>query len=297
MQGPSIRVDHLTKRFGSVTATEDLTFTVQPGRVTGFLGPNGAGKTTTLRMLLGLVHPTGGSANFDGVNYADMADPLQQVGSHLSSDAFHPGRTGRDHLRVVAAASGVGTSRIDPLLDLVGLFADAERRVGQYSLGMRQRLGLAAALIGDPSVLILDEPANGLDPEGITWLRGLLRAKAEEGCTVFLSSHLLGEVQQMAQDIVIIDRGRLVASGSVEELEGATSGVLVDSNQRDLLVHALATAKLKVTDTPGSPLRVEGTTPQDVGNLALVTGIPLTHLAEESDSLEELFLSVTGSQR
>lgn len=297
MQGQSIHVDHLTKRFGPVTAAEDLTFTVEPGRVTGFLGPNGAGKTTTLRMLLGLVRPTLGTASFDGINYVDMDDPLRQIGSHLSSDSFHPGRSGRDHLKVMAAASGLGFSQIEPLLELVDLARDADRRVGQYSLGMRQRLGLASALIGDPSVLILDEPANGLDPEGITWLRGFLRAKADSGCTVFLSSHLLGEVQQMAHDVIIIDRGRLVASGSIEELEKRAKAVLVDSPQRELLVSALELARLDVVDHPGEPLRVEGSNPEDVGNIALVTGVPLTYLAEESSGLEDLFLSVVGGPR
>lgn len=297
MQGQTIHIDHLTKRFGAVVAVDDLTFTVMPGRVTGFLGPNGAGKTTTLRMLLGLVRPTAGTANFAGLNYVDMDEPLRQVGAHLAADAFHPGRTGRDHLRVMATGSGLGSTNIQTLLELVDLARDADRRVGEYSLGMRQRLGLAAALLGDPPVLILDEPANGLDPEGISWLRGFLRARADEGRTVFLSSHLLGEVQQMAHDVVIIDQGRLVASGPVEELEKGSGGVLVASSHGELLGRALEAADLKFTRDANGTYTVRGTNPEDIGNLALVAGVSLTHLAEESTGLEELFLSVVGGGR
>lgn len=298
MQGHTIHIDHLSKDYGPVAAVSDLTFTVLPGKVTGFLGPNGAGKTTTLQILLNLVRPSSGSATFDGSLYRQIPNPMHEVGAHLSPDAFHPGRTGRDHLKVMAAGSGLTPSRILALLELVGLSNDADRRVGGYSLGMRQRLGLATALLGDPSVLILDEPANGLDPEGISWLRTFLRGQADQGRTVFLSSHLLNEVQQMADDIVIINRGKLVTTGGVHALEQAGGTVvLADSLQRDELVRALTIANLPVADHPGSPLRIAGTNARDVGNIALVTGIPLTHLSEETTGLEALFLSMVGGAR
>ncbi len=298
MHGPTIDFQHLSKNFGKVEAVSDLSFTVQPGRVTGFLGPNGAGKTTTLRMLLNLVRPTTGTATFDGRDYSEIEQPMLEVGAHLSADDFTPGRSGRDHLRVMAAGSGVGEGRIDELLALVGLTKDAGRRVGGYSLGMRQRLGLATALLGDPNVLILDEPANGLDPEGISWLRKFLRALADEGRTVFLSSHLLNEIQLMAHDIVIIDGGRLVASGPIEELENTHgSMVLADSTRRDALRDALQVAGFAVVDEPGAPLRISGATIEDVGNLAVIGGIPLTHLSEENTGLEDLFLSMVGGDR
>ncbi len=295
MRGQKIHIDHLSKNYGPIRAVDDLTFTVTEGRVTGFLGPNGAGKTTTLRMLLGLVNPTSGTATFGQQTYGQIVQPMREVGSHLSADAFQPGRSARDHLRVVAAASGIGAARVDPLLHLVGLAEDADRKVGGYSLGMRQRLGLATALLGDPPTLVLDEPANGLDPEGMSWLRKFLRSLAEEGRTVFLSSHLLGEIQQIAHDVVIIDRGRLVKAGSVDYLEhegGET--VLVDSYERGLLRTALEVANLAFDDPPGKPLRVTGTTVEDVGNIALVSGVSLTHLSEENTGLEDLFLSLVG---
>ncbi|WP_099332474.1 ATP-binding cassette domain-containing protein [Actinomyces minihominis] len=298
MHGPTIDFQHLSKNFGKVEAVSDLSFTVKPGRVTGFLGPNGAGKTTTLRMLLNLVRPTSGTATFDGRDYYEIEQPMLEVGAHLSADDFTPGRSGRDHLRVMAAGSGVGEGRIDELLALVGLTRDAGRRVGGYSLGMRQRLGLATALLGDPNVLILDEPANGLDPEGISWLRKFLRTLAEEGRTVFLSSHLLNEIQLMAHDIVIIDGGRLVASGQIDELENMHgSVVLADSTRRDALRDALTVAGFSVIEEPGAPLRVSGATIEDVGNLAVISGIPLTHLSEENTGLEDLFLSMVGGDR
>ena len=196
--GARIEISGLTKRFGGFVAVDDLTFTVEPGRITGFLGPNGAGKTTTLRMLLDLVHPTSGSTRIDGVRYAEIERPFMVVGAALEATNFHPGRTGRDHLRVLATANGIPTARVDELLELTGIPAAARKRAGEYSLGMRQRLGLAAALLGDPKVLILDEPANGLDPEGIRWLRGFLRHLSDEGKTILVSSHMLQEVQQTA---------------------------------------------------------------------------------------------------
>jgi len=217
-----ITLDHLGKTFGSVVAVEDLTLQIRPGSVTAFLGPNGAGKTTTMRMVLGLVRPTTGTALIGGRRYADLTSPRRTVGAVLGPDGFHSGRTGRDHLRVLARASRITERRVDDVLELVELTAAARRRVGTYSLGMRQRLGLAAALLGDPEVLLTDEPANGLDPEGIAWLRGFLRASADEGRTVLVSSHLLAEVTRTADRIVIISGGRLRFDGDLAELAGPT---------------------------------------------------------------------------
>jgi ABC-2 type transport system ATP-binding protein len=214
----TIRIQGLVKRYGPVTAVDGLSFEVRAGTVTGFLGPNGAGKTTTLRMLLGLVAPDSGTATINGYPYRELPEPLHQVGAVLEAASFHPGRTARAHLRIQALAADVDASRIEDVLDLVGLTDAAGRRIGGFSLGMRQRLGLATALLADPEVLILDEPANGLDPEGIRWLRGLLRGFAAEGGTVLVSSHMLAEVAQTIDSVVIIDHGRLVAQGPVTEL-------------------------------------------------------------------------------
>ena len=214
----SIHVQNIVKRYGPVTAVDGLSFDVQPGTVTGFLGPNGAGKTTTLRMLLGLVTPDDGTATINGLPYRDLQEPLHEVGAVLEASSFHPGRTARAHLRIQALAAQADEDRVDDVLDLVGLADAGNRRVGGFSLGMRQRLGLATALLADPEVLILDEPANGLDPEGIRWLRTLLRGFAKEGGTVLVSSHMLAEVANTIDSVVIIDHGRLVAQGPVEEL-------------------------------------------------------------------------------
>jgi ABC-2 type transport system ATP-binding protein len=215
---PVIEVRGVTKRFGPVLAVDQLSFTVERGTVVGFLGPNGAGKTTTLRMLLGLVRPDAGTATINGRSYAELAEPLHQVGAVLEASSFHPGRTARNHLRVQALAGQADPSRIDDVLDLVGLTDAADRRAGKFSLGMRQRLGLATALLTDPELLILDEPANGLDPEGVRWLRDMLRGLAEEGTTVLVSSHILAEVAQTVDSVVILDRGRLVAQSTLAEL-------------------------------------------------------------------------------
>jgi ABC-2 type transport system ATP-binding protein len=221
----TIQVRGLVKRFGSVTAVDGLSFNVQPGTVTGFLGPNGAGKTTTLRMLLGLVAPSAGTAEIDGRAYRDLPEPLHAVGAVLEAASFYPGRTARAHLRIQALAAEADPSRVDDVLELVGLADAGDRRIGGFSLGMRQRLGLATAVIADPEVLILDEPANGLDPEGVRWLRGLLRGFAAEGGTVLVSSHLLAEVAQTVDAVVIIDHGRLVAQGPVAELTASGAGL------------------------------------------------------------------------
>jgi ABC-2 type transport system ATP-binding protein len=226
----TIVVDHLTKRYGAVTAVDDLSFTLEPGTVTGFVGANGAGKSTTLRMLLGLTHPTSGTVTIDGRRYVDLAHPARTVGALTDPDVFHPRRRGRDALRVVAAASGVSASRVDQLLELVGLGDAGHRRVGGYSMGMRQRLALAVALLGDPPVVVLDEPTNGLDPLGIAWLRSLIRSLGAEGRTVLVSSHQLAELGRTVDDLVVIDHGRLVARGPVTALLDDTdrSGSLED---------------------------------------------------------------------
>ena len=242
----AISVQGLTKRFGDVLAVDRLGFEVGPGTVTGFLGPNGAGKTTTLRMLLGLVAPTSGTATIDGRPYRELADPLRRVGAVLEAGGFHPGRPARDHLRVLAKAAGLPARRVGEVLEQVGLAAAGRRRVGGFSLGMRQRLGLAAALLGDPEVLVLDEPANGLDPEGVHWLRGLVRGLADQGRTVLISSHLLAEVAQTIDRVVIIDRGRLVAQSTLADLTaGADRTVRVRTPQPE----ACATSW-----SPGGPL-------------------------------------------
>jgi ABC-2 type transport system ATP-binding protein len=220
-----IGVHRLTKRFGPVLAVEDLSFEVGAGTVAGFLGPNGAGKTTTLRALLGLARPTGGTATINGTPYADLADPARQVGAVLEAAGFYPGRSARDHLRVQAMAGGIAPSRVEDVLELTGLAAAAGRTAGGFSLGMRQRLGIAAAMLGDPQVLILDEPANGLDPEGVRWLRELVRGLAAQGRTVLISSHILAEVAQTADRVVIVDRGRLVTQATLAELTGGAASL------------------------------------------------------------------------
>lgn len=309
MKKLSLEVRNLSKSFGKVKAVQNLSFTVAPGRVTGFLGPNGAGKTTTLRILLDLVRADQGSALFGGQKYTELTHPMVTVGALLDSGSVHPGRTGRDHMRVACAEGGLSPARIAPLLKLVGLTGAADRRTGGYSLGMLQRLGLATAMLGDPSVLILDEPANGLDPEGIRWLRSLLRGFAKQGRTVFLSSHLLGEIQQMAHDVVIIDQGKLVGAGSVEDLEKRQGvSVMVSSSYPDALESALRAARFTFTTStpdpdaaplPGAPpvFEVSGVGADGVGHAALAAGVPLTHLSEHTSGLEDLFMSLVGGNQ
>jgi ABC-2 type transport system ATP-binding protein len=292
-----ITVQGLTKRFGDVLAVDRLDFGVEEGTVTGFLGPNGAGKTTTLRMLLGLVAPTSGTATVGGRPYRELADPLRRVGAVLEAGGFHPGRTARDHLRVLATAAGLAPGRVDQVLDQVGLAGAAGRRVGGFSLGMRQRLGLASALLGDPEVLVLDEPANGLDPEGVRWLRGLVRGLAAEGRTVLVSSHLLAEVAQTVDQVVIIDRGRLVAQSSVDALTaGAERTVRVRTPQpgrlRDLLVARGASVTL---DGPDG-LVVGGATTEQVGQAAAAGGVVLHEMRFDRSNLEDVFLALTGKE-
>ena len=289
--------DHLTKRFGATTAVDDLSATVRPGRVTGVLGPNGAGKTTSLRMLLGLVRPTSGTATFDGRAYADLDEPVREVGTLLEATGFHPGRRARDHLRVLAVAARLPADRPDEVLEQVGLTDAASRTVGGYSLGMRQRLGLAAALLGDPPVLVLDEPANGLDPQGIRWLRTFLRQLAVEGRTVLVSSHVLPEVEQTADDVLVLADGRLVQQGTLADLGGGLqTSTVVRSPDAARLVELLTAIGLPGTWVTSDELRVEAP-PERVGELAAEHGVVLHRLTGTESGLEDVFLRLTGQGR
>ena len=288
-----IEVSNLTKRYGKVLAVDDLSFRAEPGRVTGFLGPNGAGKTTTLRVIVALLHQSSGSATILGRHYAELDDPARTVGAILEANAFHPGRTGRNHLRTIASAAAIDGSRVDEALALVDLTGAANRRAKGYSLGMKQRLALAGALLGDPQVLILDEPANGLDPHGIRWLRDLLRSLADEGRTVLVSSHVLAEVAQLADDVVIIAKGRSVAQSSVEQvLAGAGRGTRVRSPERDRLAEALARAGVPARPVGEDGLAVDGDGAR-VGEVAAAEQIVLHELVAESGTLEDVFLELT----
>lgn len=289
-----INVENLTKRYGSTVAVSDVSFGCAPGTVTGFLGPNGAGKSTTLRMLTGLTPPTSGRATIAGRRYAELPNPGRVVGVMLDAAAQHPGRTGRETLRLAAALLGVPAARADEMLERVGLESAAKRRVGQYSLGMRQRLGIASSLLGDPEVLILDEPANGMDPEGIRWMRGLLQDFAARGGTVVLSSHLLGEVQATVDRLVVIGGGRIVANGSLEELL-SVSGTLVRGLDPVGLARALSTAGLAPERQPDGALRVDASTEQ-VGRAAADAGQILLELRQSDGAgLEDLFFQLTSA--
>ena len=291
---PAIIANGLTKRYGAVAAVEDLSFEVRQGAVTGFLGPNGAGKTTTLRMVLGLARPTAGRATILGQPFTELPDPARSVGANLEICGMHPGRSGRNHLRALATFSGLPASRVDEVLDLVEMRDAADRRAGGYSTGMRQRLGLAATLLGDPEVLVLDEPANGLDPQGIRWLRDYQRGAAAEGRTVLVSSHVLSEVEQTVDDVVVIHRGRLVRSGSIASLMTAT-GVRVRSPKAAELAAALEREGAEVR-VDGTRLIVQGHTTDRVGDLAFAIGAPVHELAVEAASLEEVFFHLTSDQ-
>ncbi|MDP1876908.1 MAG: ATP-binding cassette domain-containing protein [Actinomycetota bacterium] len=296
--GEPLHVVGLTKRFGSVTAVKDLSFEVSPGRVTGFLGPNGSGKTTTLRCLLGLVTPTSGSAHIGSAPYRALADPTRMVGAALEASGFHPARTARNHLRVIATAAGLDARRVDASLETVGLTTAAGRKVGGFSLGMRQRLALAAALLGDPGALLLDEPANGLDPEGIAWLRTFLRALAAEGRTVLVSSHVLSEVRQTVDDVVIISRGELVHAGTLADLEKtATSHTTVRSPSTEALAAALRESAPHASIDPAGEgaLSVLGLSPAEVGHVAFTRGIEVHELSSSAGDLERVFLELTAS--
>jgi ABC-2 type transport system ATP-binding protein len=301
MSGPvtdAIVVEHLTKQYKKLRAVDDLSFRVRPGRVTGFLGPNGAGKTTTLRMLLGLVTPTAGAATIGGRRYTELSDPIRHVGAVLEASSAHRGRTGRNHLRVICRTAGLPDSRADEVLALVGLTPAAGRKFKGYSLGMKQRLGIAAAMLGDPRVLILDEPANGLDPEGIRWMRDLLKTLAAEGRTVLVSSHLLGEMQQLADDVVIVAAGRLVRQGPVTDvLDGAGAAqVRVRTPQPEALLAALNGLSASAAAQPDGSLLITGADPAAVGHAAFTASVELHELTPERGDLEQVFLQLTAGK-
>lgn len=296
VRGATIEVRGLTKRFGGITAVDDLSFRVEPGRVTGFLGPNGAGKTTTLRILLDLAEATSGTCTIGGRRYRDIPDPARHVGAVLEATNFHPSRRARAHLEMLAVQGALDASRIDPVLDLVGLTADARRKVGGYSLGMRQRLQLAGALLGDPSVLILDEPSNGLDPQGIAWLRDLLRHLASEGRTVLVSSHLLAEMAQTVDDVVIVSRGRLRAQGPLSLLTSQSrSSMRVRTPERPRLAEIAHAAGYAPRPLGDDVLLVDGATPETLGPLIAAHGVVVYELVQVSQDLEGLFLELTTS--
>ena len=293
-----IVIDNLTKVFGVQRAVDSLSFTVEPGSVTGFLGPNGAGKTTTLRMLLGLVRPTSGRATINGVSYHELEKPLQTVGAALEAASFHPAHTGLQHLRIYCAAAGLPARRADEVLDIVGLTSAAKKKTKGYSMGMRQRLGLAGALLGDPNVLILDEPANGLDPEGIRWLRGFFRHLASEGRTVLVSSHQLAEVQAVADRAVILNQGKLVRAGTIDELSAGTSVAVVRGPDLQPLKTALIAAGLSGTSEADGSLRVRADELSRIGHLAFANNVELHELRLEQFDLERLFFALTeGAHR
>jgi ABC-2 type transport system ATP-binding protein len=297
--GHMIKVEGLTRKYGSFTAVDDVSFVCQPGRVTGFLGPNGAGKTTTMRVMVGLTPPTQGRVTIGGHLYHDIPNPGRHVGVLLDASAQHAGRTGREILTIGAQTMGLPMSRVDEMLELVSLDeTESKRRLRNYSLGMKQRLGIAHALLGDPSVLILDEPANGLDPAGIRWMRGLLKSYADRGGTVLLSSHLLNEVEQIADEMILIGRGRIVASGTKDELlaNAEHKSSLVTALDNELLTKALLDKGFEIV-AAGTGLRVE-TAPVEVGRVAAENAIVLTDLRSADGGLEELFLTLTeDSQR
>ncbi|MDE3087288.1 MAG: ATP-binding cassette domain-containing protein [Acidobacteriota bacterium] len=293
----SIEVQGLTKRFGDVLAVDDLSFTAHEGTVTGFLGPNGAGKTTTLRIVLGLVRPSSGRALVNGRPYDELPDAMRVVGAVLESSGFHPARTARDHLRSIAMVDGIPVRRVDEVLETVGLAADARRRVGGYSMGMRQRLELARALLGDPEVLILDEPANGLDPQGIAWLRGFLRWYASLGRVVLISSHLLAEAAQTVDEVIVVNHGRMAGAGSLTELRARQGGsVRVRALDPDRLAGLLADAGFAVRRQGEEVVEATGTTAESVGRLMAEHGVVVLEMTTEGESLEELFFEMTAGR-
>jgi ABC-2 type transport system ATP-binding protein len=295
-----IDVESLTKRYGAATAVEDLSFTVESGIVTGFLGPNGAGKSTTMRMIVGLDRPTAGRATIDGVTYDELSKPLHKVGTLLDAKWVHPNRSAANHLRWLAAANGIDRKRVDEVLGLVGLSDVAGRKAGKFSLGMGQRLGLAGALLGDPDTLILDEPVNGLDPEGIRWVRDFVRHLAAEGRTVLISSHLLSEMSLTADRLVVIGRGRLVADTTTHDFikNSSTATTVVRSEHLDQMKKALAeegiTAEEATDDDNRPTLVVHGSAPDDIGRIAYSYGLMLLELSERRASLEDAFMQMTG---
>jgi len=290
-----ITLSGLTKRYGERTAVDDLSFTVAPGRVTGFVGPNGAGKSTTMRMMVGLTRPDAGEVRYDGVRYTDLQHPARLVGAVLDARCMHPGRTARNHLRSMAAMSGIPADRVEQVLADVGLESAVDQRAGGFSLGMRQRLALAGALLGDPQVLLLDEPSNGLDPDGIRWLRNHLSDFAERGGTVFVSSHLIGELSLFADDLVVVGAGKLLAAETVEAITARQAvTVVVETPQPADLVRVLSAHDVTI-EASGDRLVVRGTTKAAVSQLAFEHGIRLVELSESSQSLEDSLLDMTGA--
>ncbi|MCU1362525.1 MAG: ABC-type multidrug transport system, ATPase component [Acidimicrobiaceae bacterium] len=290
-----ITVEHLTKRFRDTIAVNDLDFEVHPGVVTGFLGPNGSGKSTTMRIILGLDRPTKGQATVKGKRYAELRDPLHEVGALLDAKAIHPGRSARNHLRSLAASNRIPFSRVDEVLEFVGIASVANKKVGNFSLGMSQRLGIAGALLGDPEILLFDEPVNGLDPEGIRWIRDFFRSLANEGRTVFVSSHLMSEMAVSADQIVVIGRGKLITQGSIDELTASAKGsVFVRANNHQQLLNALRAKQGTVTEQNDDGLSVSDLSAEEIGQIAFDAGVVIYELTPQRASLEEVFMDLTS---
>ncbi len=290
-----IKIDHLTKRYGKTLAVDDLDFEVQPGVVTGFLGPNGSGKSTTMRIILGLDHASKGRATINGKRYCDLKSPLHEVGALLDAKAVHPGRTARNHLRALAASNKIDKSRVDEVLEFAGIASVANKKVGGFSMGMSQRLGIAGALLGDPGVLLFDEPVNGLDPEGIKWIREFFQSLAREGRTVFVSSHLMSEMAVSADQIIVIGRGKFITRGSIDELTATVQGtVFVRASDTTKLTEILTSDEGLVQRINDNGLSVSGLTSDRIGELAFSSGVVIHELTPQRASLEEVFMDLTA---
>jgi ABC-2 type transport system ATP-binding protein len=290
-----LQIDHLTKRYSSTLAIDDLSFDVKPGVVTGFLGPNGSGKSTTMRIILGLDHPTKGRAIINGHSYSELKEPLREVGALLDAKAVHPGRTARNHLRALAASNKIKKSRVDEVLEFVGITSVANKKVGDYSLGMSQRLGIAGALLGDPGILLFDEPVNGLDPEGIRWIRDFFRSLANEGRTVFVSSHLMSEMAVSADQIIVIGRGRFITQGSIDDLTATVNGTVFVRASDIKKLRALITSQHgTVHEENDQGLTIGGLTSDEVGRAAFEAGITVLELTPQRASLEDVFMGLTA---
>jgi ABC-2 type transport system ATP-binding protein len=290
-----LKIDHLSKRYGNTLAVDDLDFEVKPGVVTGFLGPNGSGKSTTMRIILGLDHPTKGHATINGEDYHNLKNPLREVGALLDAKSVHPGRTARNHLRALAASNKIKRARVDEVLEFVGISAVANKKVGGFSLGMSQRLGIAGALLGDPGVLLFDEPVNGLDPEGIRWIREFFQSLAKEGRTVFVSSHLMSEMAVSADQIIVIGRGKFITQGSVDDLTATVNGtVFVRASNIEKLTSTLTALHATVHEDNDSGLTVSGLTSDEVGRAAFDAGVTILELTPQRASLEEVFMDLTA---
>jgi ABC-2 type transport system ATP-binding protein len=290
-----IKVEHLTKRYHDTVAVDDLDFEVRPGVVTGFLGPNGSGKSTTMRVILGLDHPTKGLATVKGKRYAELRDPMHEVGALLDAKAIHPGRSARNHLRALAASNRIPYTRVDEVLEFAGIASVANKKVGTFSLGMSQRLGIAAALLGDPEVLLFDEPVNGLDPEGIRWIRDFFRTLANEGRTVFVSSHLMSEMAVTADQIIVIGRGRFITQGSIDTLTATAKGtVFVRGSDHQKLLAAIASRGGTASDANDDGVTIGGLSAEQVGQIAFDAGVVLYELTPQRASLEDVFMELTS---